>query len=84
MFRNHGKQAFSTIDMDQDASSTLDCSKHHENNGGWWFYNCFEFNINGQELGSETVDYTGIVAQVGEDDGWVMMKDTVMKIQRTA
>ena len=49
VFRNHNKQALSTFDMDQDASLTLDCSKHHANNGGWWFYNCFEININGQE-----------------------------------
>ena len=34
VFRNHDKQTFSRIDIDEDASSTLDCSKHHQNNGG--------------------------------------------------
>jgi hypothetical protein len=43
-----------------------------------------EINIHQQEYGYKTIDYKGIVARVGEDDGWVVMNDTEMKITRTA
>jgi len=43
----HNGSAFSTIDMDQDASTDLNCAEKY-GGGGWWYRSCYQVNLNGQ------------------------------------
>ena len=43
----HDNMMFSTIDRDNDAHTTADCSEVH-GGGGWWYNNCYRLgNLNG-------------------------------------
>ncbi|XP_050507438.1 fibrinogen-like protein 1 isoform X2 [Diabrotica virgifera virgifera] len=42
----HLNLKFSTLDLDQDNSRKYDCAK--DNQGGWWYNNCYFSNLNGK------------------------------------
>ncbi|XP_078583776.1 angiopoietin-2-like [Branchiostoma floridae x Branchiostoma japonicum] len=50
MRRNNGGR-FSTVDRDNDASSSYHCSQTH-GQGGWWFQACTNSFLNGRYLGN--------------------------------
>ncbi|XP_078576547.1 angiopoietin-related protein 1-like [Branchiostoma floridae x Branchiostoma japonicum] len=49
-YSNNG-QRFSTVDRDNDASSSTHCSQHF-GQGGWWFRYCGNSYLNGRYLGN--------------------------------
>ena len=64
--------AFSTIDRDNDVSSTH-CAKFYT--AGWWYKHCHYSNLNGR--------YTVGVVWFNQDfDEWVQLKHTIMKVRR--
>jgi ficolin len=44
-FIQHAGMSFSTYDVDNDKSTTQSCASVHQ--GGWWFNNCLQSNLNG-------------------------------------
>nr|XP_022292753.1 angiopoietin-2-like [Crassostrea virginica] len=46
---NHNGSKFSTPDQDNDGSSGPNCA--HEYHGAWWYYNCYDSNLNGKYMG---------------------------------
>ncbi|KAF4532709.1 hypothetical protein B566_EDAN004696 [Ephemera danica] len=58
----HDKVAFSTVDQDNDeAPACCPCAPTY--GGGWWFYSCFEANLNGEyhEAGEDNTYFRGII-----------------------
>ena len=43
----HDNMMFTTYDRDQDAFMSGSCS-HQYSNSGWWFWDCWETNLNGE------------------------------------
>ncbi|GAB1597316.1 protein scabrous-like [Argonauta hians] len=71
-YANHSP--FSTIDEDNDASSTH-CAVHYT--AGWWYKHCHYGNLNGRYS-------VGIVWFNHEVDDWIQMESSIMKIKRTS
>ena len=70
-FRYSNNMPFSTVDRDNDMSSTH-CAKYYT--AGWWYKHCHYSNMNGR--------YTvGLVWFHQDWDEWVQMKKVVMKIK---
>ena len=66
--------AFSTMDSDNDMSSTH-CAKFYTS--GWWYKHCHYSNLNGRYS-------VGSVWFNNELDEWIQMKYTSMKIRRNS
>jgi len=80
-FSVHTGYAFSTVDRNNDeAPPCCPCAPAY--GGGWWFYSCFESNLNG-EYHSNPVDnghYKGIIWELWRGD--YSLKASKMMIRR--
>ena len=63
---------FSTSDVDNDVSSQ-NCAQFYT--AGWWYKHCHYANLNGRFT-------VGIVWFNHDEDEWMQMKETVLKIRR--
>lgn len=70
-FRYSDGMPFSTSDVDNDVSSQ-NCARFYT--AGWWYKHCHYANLNGRFT-------VGIVWFNHDDDVWIQMKETVMKIR---
>ncbi len=70
-FRYSNMMSFSTLDRDNDASSTH-CARFYTS--GWWYKHCHYSNLNGR--------YTvGVVWFNHNFDEWIQMRKTIMKMR---
>ncbi|XP_066274184.1 angiopoietin-2-like [Branchiostoma lanceolatum] len=78
---NNG-QKFSTVDRDNDASSSDHCSQDWGGEGGWWFSVCGGSNLNGRYLGNcgNCQGAQGVVWYHWKGN-WYSMKSVSMKIR---
>jgi len=80
-FSVHTGYAFSTVDRNNDeAPACCPCAPAY--GGGWWFYSCFESNLNG-EYHSNPVDndhYKGLIWELWRGD--YSLKSSKMMIRR--
>ena len=81
VFSVHNQMSFSTKDVDQDRNSGGSCSNKY-GNGGWWYEDCSQININGENAGDKTFDWKLMRARVGEGGQSVMFKETEIKIRK--
>ncbi|XP_067012693.2 uncharacterized protein [Anabrus simplex] len=79
-FSAHNGVYFSTVDRNNDdAPSCCPCAQSY--GGGWWFYSCFEANLNGVFFrdGQPREDFRGLIWQYWLGDS--SLKSTQMKIR---
>ncbi len=67
--RNYAFSKFSTIDRDNDSAPRC-CPCAPAYGGGWWFYSCFEANLNGEYHHDPTDNgyFRGIVWELWKGD----------------
>lgn len=68
-FSVHNGYYFSTVDRNNDeAPACCPCAPSY--GGGWWFYSCFESNLNGeyQEIPTDNDYYHGIIWELWRGD----------------
>ncbi|XP_045187762.2 techylectin-5A-like [Mercenaria mercenaria] len=51
-FSSHSGMMFTTEDEDNDIAENTNCAKYY--NGGWWFSNCHNANLNGEYGSTES------------------------------
>ena len=73
----HSNMAFSTYDEDRDTNRDNNCAVRYE--GGWWYFDCYDANLNGRYFGYPTTVNTGI-----KWNRWTnkVLKKCEMKIRR--
>ena len=54
----HSGSAFTTYDQDNDQRSSENCAEKYK--GAYWYYNCYESNLNGLNLGASSSSSTGM------------------------
>ncbi len=77
----HNSIPFSTVDANHDAAPAC-CPCAPAYGGGWWFYSCFESNLNG-EYHSDPLDngyFRGIVWELWKGD--YSLRSAKMMIRR--
>merc|ERR1712142_468050 len=75
----HNGAKFSTIDVDNDASSSRSCAEVHR--GGWWFKNCLRANLNGLYLGGDHDSYADGIEWSRFRGLKYSLKETIMMIR---
>ena len=77
--RRHDKQQFSTKDRDHDLRARESCAARFH--GGWWYYECYTANLNGEyyDHGGPITDYRGISWDGFHGDAY-SLKTTEMKL----
>ena len=78
-FNSQNGQQFSTIDEDNDSSSTRDCAD--ERGGGWWYKACGS-GLNGNYVSENEDPGTGGIRWQKLESGSYSFKTSVMKIRR--
>ena len=78
-FSQQNGAMFSSKDFDNDQSAA-DCAKLY--NGGWWYSNCHDSNLNGLYLqGNNISNSGGVIWKQWKGDNY-SLKKTEMKIRR--
>ena len=73
----HNGYMFSTLDRDNDVSSSFHCAELYT--GAWWYYSCLDSNLNGRYL-HESVQTRGRILWAAFN--YASLQETTMMIQR--
>ncbi|CAG2197142.1 unnamed protein product [Mytilus edulis] len=69
----HSTYMFSTKDQDNDIYAPYNCAVKHGGNGGWWYSNCINVNLNGPYMAGPVQNNTAMV-WVGWPSTWYSLK----------
>ena len=76
----HNDEQFTTYDNDNDKHGDVNCGYHEQ--GGWWYKNCYNANLNGPH---ETPSLPGVDQNNAKiqwyDGSWVDLRSAEMKIR---
>ena len=75
--RNHNGMKFTTNDQDNDFSPTRNCAA--SSNGGWWYNNCWDINLNSIWQGTNT--YFSAMYYLYSKNNWFFIDECRMMMK---
>ncbi|XP_071140231.1 microfibril-associated glycoprotein 4-like [Mytilus edulis] len=74
----HNTYMFSTKDQDNDIYAQFNCAVKQGGNGGWWYSNCFNVNLNGPYLAGPVQNRTAMMWLYWPTTYYSLKKSTMM------